>query len=260
MSDYVSFADYLGLNDESGRAMLEKTLEGGQGQLDGIQRSADAQLGAAGGAGRGQAAGRGGRTAYDTSGEAVRTGLASYGEFMKGMNDPAARQALMEKTYGKGAVSWLDSALAGGSGGLARAGESFGKFSRDIGAVGARASQRKGDVERIEADYAADAARNEKLRAERKAEFEKIVAENEKKAMDAKDLREGRAHFGENYNPNDAYFGSFLPWNPNKTQGEYMKASRKWQADSKTELESIKDQNRKKYGTKIDPATGKEHY
>ena len=116
MSDpesFVSFADYLGLNSGAGQQMLDRTMEGGNKLRDEAEAASQAHYGAARAAGNGEA---GGEAAYARTGEQARKGLASYGEFMKGLKDPEARQVLMEKVYGKGAVSRWDAALMGGEG------------------------------------------------------------------------------------------------------------------------------------------------
>lgn len=105
-SNYVNFADYLGLNDEAGQQMLSKTMEGGDKLRAEAESATAARFGAA----------KGGSAAYEASGERERKALASYGDFMAGLTDPAKRQAMMEKAYGKGAVSALDSAFAGSAG------------------------------------------------------------------------------------------------------------------------------------------------
>lgn len=106
-SNFVSFADYLGLNEEAGNQMADRTLAQGDALRSEAEAATAARFSAA----------KGGRESYEASGERERKGLASYGEFMGSLNDPGKRKALMEKVYGKGAVSALDSALMRGAGG-----------------------------------------------------------------------------------------------------------------------------------------------
>ena len=112
-SGFVNFAEYLGLNKEAGEQMTERLMGEGNKLRDEANANADAHLNSARAAGEGSA---GGEESYVAAGERSRVGLTSYGKFMGGLNDPAARQVLMEKLYGKGSVSWLDSALVGGAG------------------------------------------------------------------------------------------------------------------------------------------------
>ncbi len=110
-SSFVSFADYLGLNDEDGQLMLEKTLAPAEKMRDDAQGAMEEQNSVANTWSAGEK--------FDAAEEKARAGLASYGEYMQGMSDPAARQALMEKVYGKSSVSRFDEALMGGNNRLA---------------------------------------------------------------------------------------------------------------------------------------------
>ncbi len=144
MSDpnsFVSFADWLGLNNEAGQEMLQRTSAGGQKLRADAMSASDAHYAASRGAGEG---GAGAQAQYDRTGEATRKGLASYGEFMQGMADPGARQALMEKTYGRG-VTRFDSLLAGAAGGgqLAKDQQQFQTDRSNIEARGMDADQRR---------------------------------------------------------------------------------------------------------------------
>ncbi len=142
MSDpnsFVNFADYMGLNDEAGQQMLDKTMTQGDDLRNAAQTSLDAHSAAARSAGEGRA---GGEEAFNKTGEQAHAGLASYGEFMAGMADPAKRQALMEKTYGRGATSWLDSAMTGAAGGGRIAAGA--KDAADMGGQFAAADARRG--------------------------------------------------------------------------------------------------------------------
>lgn len=163
-SNYVSFADYLGLNDEAGQQMLSRTMEGSDKLRSEAEAATAARFNAA----------KGGTAAYEASGERERKALASYGDFMAGLSDPAKRQAMMEKAYGKGAVSALDSAFAGAAGGgrisagqqdaqgMRRAAESSG--IRD--ANRANQYQRMGDQQAAnEKSYAADLQRRRDAQA-----------------------------------------------------------------------------------------------
>lgn len=103
MSDFINFGDFLGLNDEAGQQMLERTLASGE-----QQRAAAAKANTDHAAN----ANTEDEASYTASGEAARKATTSYATFMAQMNDPQERQGLMEKLYGRGG-GWLDSAVAG---------------------------------------------------------------------------------------------------------------------------------------------------
>lgn len=107
---YVNFADFLGLNDEAGKSMLDSQMSELERLRQAREAASDARFTAA----------KHGADAYAASGERERAALSSYGDFMKKMNDPKGRMELMEQTYGKGRVSALDAALAGAGSGAAR--------------------------------------------------------------------------------------------------------------------------------------------
>ncbi len=167
MPDFLNWSDYMGLNSEAAEAMGQRTM------VQGTKLRGDADAAISQRYKLSRAAGEGSEAdgvAYDASAEKVRTGLASYGEFMKGMSDPAARQALMEKTYGKGAVSWLDSAMAGGGRGAdgmrdARQFETYAGDMNDRGEdrrteyLGKATAQRAADAEDVRVRQAAYDAR-----------------------------------------------------------------------------------------------------
>ncbi len=158
--DYVNFADYLGLNNEAGQDMLNRTVQGNQpkGGLDDVRKLSQSQYDMAGDTSAGSDAN------YARVGDAARKGLAAYGDFMKGMNDPAYRQALMEKTYGRGAVSALDSAMAG-TGGMDAQQQQFKDTERDVNRQGMDADIRRSGFKQNEKDFqegqARDAARRQ---------------------------------------------------------------------------------------------------
>ena len=105
-SNFISFADYLGINEEAGQQMAERTLENSNGGMTPQQMQEMAEKHYASARNAGDSDKDGG--VYKNTYETTQQGLASYSAFMKGMNDPAARRATMEKAYGNGAVSWLD--------------------------------------------------------------------------------------------------------------------------------------------------------
>lgn len=142
MSDpnsFLSFSDYLGLNPGVADEMRKRTNANYKGpREEELMGYADDNFAHAGFAGSSQASaggafsgtvtdqygiesggeyradeavGDGGQ--YDATDERIRTGTASYSEFLNGMASPADRQALMEKTYGKGRVTSWDSAMIG---------------------------------------------------------------------------------------------------------------------------------------------------
>lgn len=117
-SSFLNWQDYLGLNEGVGETMANRTLEEAD-KLGGEARSAaDARVSSAGRAGE-----TGDLREYERAGERSRKALTSYGEFMQALKDPGARRTLMEKVYGKGAVSARDSAMMGAQGGARMAAE-----------------------------------------------------------------------------------------------------------------------------------------
>ncbi len=151
-SGFIDFSTYLGLNDEAGQQMLASTDAEGERLRNEAETASNAHLTAAQGAGYGEA---GGEAHFQATGESARKGLASYGEFMKGMADPAARQALLEKTYGKGGVSWLDSAMAGSnskSGRIAEGNAGLKRMGHEFDERAGRAATRKAGFAKSAAD------------------------------------------------------------------------------------------------------------
>lgn len=123
--NFAAFQDYLGLNQGAAddmRSQVDASYTGPrEEQLATLEQNHVNDAGAFGSASQTVDDSAHGTSPYSRagaqyaqSGEAVRKGVASYSEFLSGMSDPAKRQALMEKTYGKGAVSALDTALTGG--------------------------------------------------------------------------------------------------------------------------------------------------
>ncbi len=222
MSDpngFVSFADYLGLNDEAGDQMAQRALGSRAGELGDIQATADAHFKTSHDAGAGVNVGE-----WNRLGEATRTGLASYAEFMEGMQDPAKRQALLEKTYGRGAVSWLDSAVAGagrGGGQIRGAQQSFDKFGREVDQQEHVTNQEWSNAARAKTQ---GDARDLAARNARQAEVDRQQAQRAK--MDADRAariraRQGKEHFGQGYSEGGGFFGAGL-FGQVATQGEYM--------------------------------------
>ena len=113
--NFVSFQDFLGLNDEAGREAMARLLASrtGDNSLEGIQKNSDAHYRSARDAGYDGTGGKG--SEYQQTGDAALAGLTSYGDFMKSMGDPALRQAALEKVFG-GRANAMDSALTGAAG------------------------------------------------------------------------------------------------------------------------------------------------
>ncbi len=154
---FVSFSDYLGLNDEDGKLMLERALAKGDGMNpDQIRATSEKHLNSARDAGED---GKDGGV-YESTGEATRKGLASYGQFMQSLKDPELRQALLAKAYGAN-VSQFDSMLMeSGSGGrrLAQAGKDFDSLRSEVGERGMVADNRKAESARLTGQYKANEA------------------------------------------------------------------------------------------------------
>lgn len=179
-STFVNWNDYLGLNEGVGETMANRTLEEADKLQADARAAADARFGAARGAGE-----TGNLKAYEAAGEKSRKALASYGEFMQSLKAPAARQALMEKVYGKGSVSARDAAMMGaqGAGRIQSEQRDFNKAQgyaeeRDI-AAGGRYSDAKRrtaaaaeEKARYEAGLQATQDRREALRKRRAQEDE----------------------------------------------------------------------------------------
>ncbi len=163
-SDFISMSDYMGLNAEDVRMMEERMMAEGNKLRDTAMGDSAAHYSAAEKAGLGE---DGGQAAYEQAGEQARVGMASYSEFMGGMSDPAKRQALMEKVYGKGAASWMDSAMMGGS--ANRFDDSARKTQHEFDANEAGAANRLGQYQQIGA---------ERERQRKKSEMDRIDKEN----------------------------------------------------------------------------------
>ncbi len=157
--NFVSLSDFMGLNPGEGDRMLNDTMQRGPGggvSMDSIQHNADSHYSSA-------KDGPQDGGVFDRTGAAVKSGTASYGEFMQGLNDPEARQALLEKAYG-GRGNGLDSALAGGGGGLGAANQNWGAFQDNINGQMQRAGDRKTDDMSMRKQYADQAAAAEAKR------------------------------------------------------------------------------------------------
>ena len=190
-SSFTSFQDYLGLNDEAGQQMLDKSMGEGDKLRAGAVAASDAHYNAARASGEGRV---GGEEAYQRTGEQARKGLASYGEFMQGMADPAARQTLMEKTYGKGSISALDSAVTGASGGgrVADGRKEFQRLQIQLEDRDMRADARKKNYANQTAMQSAEDERGRQAQAANRKKLEEISAANRereewKKINDAED-------------------------------------------------------------------------
>lgn len=202
-SNFVSFADYAGLNQQAGQQMLDRATSGaGKLRADAVSAS-DAHYNAARAAGNGET---GGVAEFERTGEQARKGLASYGEFMQSLRDPGARQALMEKTYGKGAVSALDSALAGSAG----AGQ-IANGQRDARQLGTQLEGRDIDADARRQMYSAQSAAQTKEnargaaeRARRRAELAKISAVNRERE-EWKQINDYEDKFRQNSPSKDRY-------------------------------------------------------
>ncbi len=136
MSDFIDFASFMGLNEGAGKQILEKTLNEGEQKRAAAERA-------------NEMVGEGAQTedagAFDALKEKARTTLSDYSSFMARMNDPAARQALIEKAYGRGSGGWLDSAVSGGGSGRKYLDQQTGNFKEknlQYGADGVEANKR----------------------------------------------------------------------------------------------------------------------
>lgn len=208
-SNFVSFADYLGLNEEAGQQMLDRTMAPGAKLRDEAMAATDARFSAA----------KGGAESYEKSGERERKGLASYGRFMKSLNDPADRQRLMEEVYGKGAVSALDSALVTGAGaGRLDAAQKEGQgVFRRAEEAGIRNDERAAAYEKQRVGYEQQDA-SEKAR--RQANYDNQQAMKKKRAIDDENRRidswasSSSGYYGNAYRPDQEVGGDWFGANP----------------------------------------------
>lgn len=251
--DFVSFGDYLGLNDEAGQAMLKRTMaeqSPGMG-IDRLRQLSEAHYNQAGDVGIG------GDAAYQRTGDALKKGMASYGEFMKGMNDPAARQALMEKTYGKGATSAFDSALAG-SNSTANEQAQFDSAQRDINSQSQNADIRRDYWKKNESDFQEGQKRDNARRQANYDNAKKIEAQNREKAENKRIDDYGKLRYGNNYNPT-ASSGPFGDFNPFGVFGYQTNRSRmKGEMDEGAKQDAIRRKRaaQNASGGPVDPGTG----
>ncbi len=121
----------------------------------------------------------------------------------------------MEKTYGKGSVSWLDSAVAGGPGGA----EQFDATKRGIDEQSGEAAGRAQQGQKDTADFNAGQARDLARRQANYDAQQKMAAQH---AKDAERLRvdaygRGPGYYGAQYDPNHAHrvddeLGDFSVW------------------------------------------------
>lgn len=134
--NFVSFDDYMGLNDSAGQDAMAKLLAskaGTESDPEKIRQMAQMHNQMAGEAGYGGLGGAGTDPtggAYANTQSAATSGLASYSDFIKGLDDPQARQAALQKSFG-GRASALDSMVAGnaGAGELIDARQGLGQLS-----------------------------------------------------------------------------------------------------------------------------------
>ncbi len=235
MSDpgnFTSFSDYLGLNQEAGASMRQAANDSYKGpreqQLGDLEQQHVKAAGAAGWGAPGSLANS------QALGESVRTGMASYGEFLKGMADPAARQALMEKTYGKGAVSAMDSALTGNGGGMTAANSQINRMqtgaeSADINAQ--RAYQTNKASEAVGERNTASAVANAKLaKQQRDAAISKSAEDSRERKINAwMQMKSGGQKWDANnfhqYGQGGIIGGSWDPTDMNKTPEERRKVA-----------------------------------
>ena len=174
-SGFVNFAEYLGLNKEAGEQMTERLMGEGNKLRDEANAASDSLYASASEAGEG---GETNEKSYVGAQERVRRGLTSYGKFMGGLNDPAERQVLMEKLYGKGSVSWLDSALAGGAG----AG-TFARGQDELAQTQRTALGRGVEAEAFKGERAALTAKIKDKRTQMSDEQQSRVDEDEKRLI-----------------------------------------------------------------------------
>ena len=179
-SNFVNFSDYLGLNDEAGNQMFDRIGGEGARLRDDVYGAIDAQE---------NAGGRDGVAAFEVAGERTRKGLASYGEYMAALRDPARRQELMEKTYGKGSVSALDAALtqaatgtAGKMGAMRADQTEVDRFAKLRGERGLQNAQSTDAYRKADAEY--DAVLAEKRAAHKKAMDQRAVDDEDARVDD----------------------------------------------------------------------------
>jgi hypothetical protein len=223
-SSFVGWDEYMGLNQGVGDSMSEGLDAQGNKLRSAAVDAGNAHYGAAR---------NGGAAEFARTGEQARKGLASYGEFMQGMRDPAARMALMEKTYGKGSVSALDSAMVGN-----RGPNDFSKVQNQMESQSMRADERQGAYAKMNATSDAAMAQD---KANRQAASDKNQAMLKKRAQDDDDRAVdayGHWYMGDNYNPNQAYGGTNYSGegslnqatgggSPGNTSREYMRTLKK---------------------------------
>ena len=220
-SNFVNFSDYLGLNDEAGNQMFDRIGGEGARLRDDVYGAIDAQE---------NAGGRDGVAAFEVAGERTRKGLASYGEYMAALRDPARRQELMEKTYGKGSVSALDAALtqaatgtAGKMGAMRADQTEVDRFAKLRGERGLQNAQSTDAYRKADADY--DASLAAKRAAHQKMLSDRDAADEDKR-IDSYARQFDRNYQGNNEMPFDSYGfidGLIGRKRPEGTQREYWR-------------------------------------
>ena len=135
----------------------------------------------------------------------ARQTTISYGEFAAGMKDPAQRTAIMERIYGRGAVSWLDAATAGAGGGE--------RISRMESDAAKQKSESEGFASRLQSGreaYGAATAAEEAADAAKVAAADKTKKEREAATEEARQEAFARWYVNKregytDYDPNRIY-------------------------------------------------------
>lgn len=197
--DFVSFDDYLGLNQGAGEAMSNQLMSEGDKLRDEARAATDARFAAA----------KGGSDAYAASGQRETKALTSYGDFMQKMKDPAARQAAMAKVFGS--ANRFDAALTGAAGaGRMAQGDADLRGAQDYSKnAAARDVGRAAEYDRMAGLYAQQEKEYEAaLKAKRDAQTAgraKRVTDDENSRIDSYARAEG--YWRGNYRPDQSVGG-----------------------------------------------------
>ena len=167
-SDFYSFRDFLGLNEEGGNQMRSQAMREGNQLRDASQVATDAQRLKSGSTG----------AQYDAAKGAADKAQISYADFAAGMKDPVLRRSLLEKSYGKGNVSWLDSAVAGGGQDQLDASVSESGRTKDL-IAGRAGEQRSRDDAARTAEEADNARRAAALEAQNAAKAQRDITDED---------------------------------------------------------------------------------
>ncbi len=213
--NFVSFNDFMGLNDQTGQDAMAKLLaskNGTEADPAKIEEMAKAHRRMAFDQGYGvdaqQNDGSGvmamnGMTdpsggTYGSTADAATNGLASYGSFIKDMGSEQSRQLALQKLYG-GRATALDSSLVGaaGSGQLSDANKGYGELSKtvqgemnkaDLGVQQGMAS--RSIMDRVNSD---DTAKHQKFIDDLNAAKSQTAIQNTwKQGLIRNDIAEGR--------------------------------------------------------------------